>query len=332
MLDRRRLLAAGLAAPLLARPLLAGRPAAAQSAETWPDRPVKLIVGFAPGSGNDVIARLLGEVMGPILGQQVVVENKSGAGGMIGTEAVAKSKPDGYTIMLGTSSQLVMNLALYDKLSFDIRKDIAPVALISRTPLLLAVHPKLGVKTVSELVALAKSKPRALNYGDGGPGSISHIAAEVFLKAAGIEVEPVHYRGNGPAFQALLAGEIDMLFDGARTVEPYMKAGQVVPIAIGTRRSAVLPDVPTFEEAGLRNADCYTWNSIMVPAGTPQPIVTKLNAAVNKALAAPPVNDYLVKADVEILAGSTPESTGAFWEKEAALWVPTVRAMGVKLN
>jgi tripartite-type tricarboxylate transporter receptor subunit TctC len=330
-LTRRRFIAQAAATVVGAKWL--GVPEAfAQDARAWPERPLKIIVGYAPGGGNDLAARLVAQSMSATLGQSVVVENRTGAGGIVGTDAVAKAKPDGYTLMLGTSSQLVMNVALFPKLPFDVQKDIAPVALISRTPQSLLCKIGLPVKTLADFIALAKATPAQMNYGTVGLGSITHVGAESFLRAAGLQIQAVHYRGQPAALQALMSGEVDMLFDASPNLAgELVSGGKVRALAVSLKRSNALPGVPTFEEAGLKGADSYTWNSIMAPGGTPQAIIEKLNRAVNDALQTAPLQEMFAKGGIEPLTGSTPASTGEFWRREREYWVPLVQGMGIKV-
>jgi tripartite-type tricarboxylate transporter receptor subunit TctC len=298
----------------------------------WPKRVITIVVGFPPGSINDVISRAMAPILSASLGQPVIVENKGGAGGTLGTRAVARAEPDGYTLMLGTSSQLVMNVPSYKKLDFSIENDLVPVALIARSKLMLVVHKSVPANNLQELIALAKAKPGVLNYGDNGIGGIVHISMERFLNDAGIKVEPVHYRGSGPALQAAVAGEVQVLFDGPLTAGPFIESGELKGIAISDTRAKSLPNVPTFKEQGLMNSDGYTWNSIMVPKGTPRPIIDRLNVEINKALDNPAVAGIIEKAGSTSLKGSTPESTDAFWKNELKTWVPVVQALNISLD
>jgi tripartite-type tricarboxylate transporter receptor subunit TctC len=314
----------------LASPALVGRARAEDT--SWPQRVVTLVVGFPPGSINDVMARALSQALSPILGQPVVVENKGGAGGTIGTRAVARAEPDGYTLMLGTSSQLVMNVAAYAKLDFSIEHDLIPVALLSRSPLLLVVNTSVPVKNLAELIALAKEKPGTLNYGTNGIGGIVHVSTERFLGDAKIKMQPVHYRGSGPALQGVVSGEVQVLIDGPLTAGSFVTSGDLKALAVAPDRVSALPDVPTYKEQGLMNSDGYTWNSIMVPKGTPQPIIDKLNAAINKALDGDQMQSLIAKAGSTSLKGSTPASTDAFWRNELKIWVPVVQSLDIKLD
>lgn len=300
--------------------------------DKWPTQPITIVVGVPPGSTNDAIARLIARAISPMLGQPVLVENKSGAGGSIGTGAVARAKPDGYTLMLGTSSQLVMNVPVYTNLGFDIEKDIVSVALLSKSRLVLLAKKGFPAADARELVAIAKERGDSLNYGTSGPGGIVHISTEKFLDDAGIRIPAVHYRGSAPAFQALLAGEVDILIDGTINAGEFIKTGAVKGLAISDRRSSLIPDLATFKEQGFNNSDSYTWNSIMAPKGTPRPIIDKLNGVINEALKMPLLTDYIQQSDAASLVGSTPESTDAFWRNELAIWTPLIRKLNIVPN
>jgi len=306
-------------------------PRAARAQDTWPSRPIRLVVAFATGSGNDLIARLLAPRMGEALGQTIIVENRAGAGGMIGTDAVAKAAPDGYTIGLGTSSQLVMNPALYRTMPFDIDRDLTMIGLISRTPMVL-VGKKDGPADLKALIALAKANPGKLSYGSGGNGSISHIVGETFKQAAGVDLLHVPYKGNGPAMQDLMAGSIDLVFDGFSTSGPPHKAGTLRVLAVSGQRNPLYPDVPTFAEMGVTDYEAYTWNCLIAPKATPRPIVERLNRELNRALADPEIRKRLETLGAENLVGSTPDSAEAFGAAQRARWIPVVRAMGVKID
>lgn len=297
----------------------------------WPERPIKLVVGFAAGGGNDLMARLLAVELGKALGQQVVVDNKTGAGGVIGSQSVATSKADGYTLLFGTSSQTVMNPVLYKSLPYDPKRDFASVALVSRTPLSLLCKSGIQARTLGEFIDHART--RELSYGTVGLGSITHVAGETFCRAANIKALPIHYRGQAQVYQALMAGEIDMMMDGTPNVAAEMvHGGRCLALAVSLRRSPIFPGVPTFEEAGLPAADSYTWNSIVVPAGVPASVVAKLNAAINAALASKAVNEFMARNGIESLGGSTPASAEEFSRAEIAKWTPAVQAMRITME
>lgn len=304
---------------------------AVRAQEAWPSRPIRLVVAFATGSGNDVIARLLAPRLAEALGQSVTVENRTGAGGMIGTDAVAKAAPDGYTLGLGTSSQLVMNPALYRNLPFDIDRDLTTVGLISATPLVL-VSRKGGWNDMKALIAAAKANPGKISYGSGGNGAISHIVGETFKKEAGVDLLHVPYKGNGPAMADLLAGTVDLVFDGFATAGQHHKSGALRILATNGKRHPDYPDVPTYAEAGVPNYEAYTWNCLIVPRATPKPVVERVNRELNRALASPDIRKRIESFGAENLGGATPEAADAFGAAQRARWVPLVRGMNIKVE
>jgi len=322
-MDRRQSIAALLAAT--AAPALWAQ-------QAWPSRPLKIIVGFAAGSGNDIIARELARYMPEALGQPVVVENRPGGGGSLGTDVVAKAAPDGYTIGLGTSSQLVMNVGLFKNLPFDVERDLRSIGLVSRTGMVLVASAKMP-GTLRELIALAKAQPGKVTYGSGGPGSISHIVGEAFAKAAGISLLHVPYKGNAPALADLSGGHVDLLFDGFLSANPLQQQGKAQILAVSApQRSAMGPQVPTFAEAGLPDYQAYTWNNLFAPAGTPQPVIDRLNQALAHALAQPGMKQRLAQGASEALGPVTPAEADAFGHNERARWVPFVRALQIETS
>jgi tripartite-type tricarboxylate transporter receptor subunit TctC len=310
---------------------LAGSAARVAAQEVWPARPLRIVVAFAPGSGNDVMARLLAPRLAESLGQPVTVENRTGAGGLIGTETVAKAAPDGYTVGLGTSSQLVMNPALFRSLPFDIERDLATVGLISSTPLVLVAR-KGGWPDLRALIAAARASPGRITYGSGGNGSISHIVGESFKKEAGIDLLHVPYKGNGPAMADLLAGTVDLVFDGFSTAGQHHRSGAMRILATSGKRHPDYPDVPTFAEAGVPGYEATTWNCLMVPRATPRAVIERLNRELNRALAHPEIVRRIESFGAGSLAGSTPESADAFGVAQRARWVPAVRAMNIRVE
>lgn len=301
-------------------------------AQAWPTRPIRLVVAFGTGSGNDLIARDLARPMSESLGQPVVVENRLGGGGSVGTDAVAKAAPDGYTIGLGTSSQLVMNPGLYKTLPFDVDRDLRGVGLIARTPLVLVASNQMP-RTLRELIAHARAHPGRVTYGSGGIGSISHIVGEAFAKAADIQLLHVPYKGNGPALVDLAGGHVNLLFDGFVSAGPIAQQGRAQLLAIsGDKRSAVNPAVPTFAEQGLPQYEASTWNCLFAPARTPNDVIDKLNAALNKALLTPAVQQRLTQGASEAIGPSTPEQSDAYARSQRAQWVPFVRALNISVE
>ena len=306
--------------------------APAALAQSSGGRPIRIIVGFGPGSANDLIARELARYMAESLGQPVIVENRPGAGGSVGTEAVVKAAPDGLTIGLGTSSQMVMNVALYRNLPFDVERDLRQIGLVGRTPLVLAGRAS-GAKTLKELIANARANPGQVTYGSAGTGSISHIVGEAFARAADVKLNHVPYKGNGPAMADLAGGHVDLVFDGIITSQPMAQQGRVRLLAVGGKqRSPVIPDVPTFAESGLRDYDAYSWNCLFAPAGTTDADVARLNQALNAALALPAMKDRLARGGSENLGPSTPAQADAFGRKERERWVPFVRSLKLDIN
>ena len=306
-------------------------PRIARAQESWPARPLRIVVAFATGSGNDVIARLLAPRLSESLGQPVTVENRTGAGGMIGTDAVAKAAPDGYTLGLGTSSQLVMNPALYRSMPFDIDRDLTTVGLISSTPLVL-VSKKGGWADMAALIAAAKANPGRITYGSGGNGSISHIVGETFKREAGVDLLHVPYKGNGPATVDLAAGVVDLVFDGFATVGQQHRAGTMRILATNGRRHPDYPDVPTFAEAGVPGYEAYTWNCLIAPKATPRAIVERINRELNRALDSAEMRKRIDGFGAQNLVGSTPESADAFGAAQRARWVPLVRGINIKVE
>jgi tripartite-type tricarboxylate transporter receptor subunit TctC len=306
--------------------------APAQSvAQKFPEKPVRFIVPFPPGGGNDILARVLAPKMAEFLGQPVVIDNRAGAGGNIGTDLAAKSPPDGYTIVLA-SNQVTMNPALFSKLPFDIEKDFAPVALAASVPIVLVVHPSVPANNVRDLIALAKANPGKYNYSTPGAGTPQHIAYEVFNHAAGTKVTHVPYKGTGPAIADLIAGQVQTAFGTLPSLEQHVKAGKLRALAIATpKRSQSMPNVPTVAESALAGFDVPLWYSILAPAGTPGPILARLSADVAKALAAPEVRDRLASQGFEI-SYLPPEQMSALMKGDIARWGKALREIGLKLD
>jgi len=247
----------------------------AQSA--YPNKPIRLIVAFPPGGSTDIIARLVGQKLGERLGQQVIVDNRGGAGGTIGTEIAAKATPDGHTLTMGTTSTHVIAPAAYAKVNYDPIKDFVPITLVASTPYLLVLHPSVQAKSLKEFIALVKSQPGKLNFASAGTGSTTQLAMEMLKTAAGIDIVHVPYSGNGPAGTAVMGGQVQALFGSMPAVLPHAKAGRVRPVAVGTaKRSAALPDVPTVAESGYPGFEVSLWLGFFAPKGTPQPVVKKL--------------------------------------------------------
>ncbi len=303
------------------------------AAAEYPEKPIRFIVPYAAGGTTDLLSRAIAQKLAEALGQGVVPDNRPGAGGNIGAEIAAKSPPDGYTILMAPVSPMAINVTLYaGKMAFNPEKDFAPVTLVAKVPLVLVVHPSVPAKTLTELIALAKSKPGKLNYGSAGNGSSNHLVGEMFKTAAGIDMVHIPYRGGGPGMMALIGGQIDLLVGQVPTVNTMVSAGRLRAIAVsGAKRSPAMPEVPTMSESGLPGFDATAWYSIVVAAGTPAPIIARLNAELVKILKSPDIRERLISegADVET---STPEELTAFIRTEIPKWSKAVRESGTKLD
>jgi tripartite-type tricarboxylate transporter receptor subunit TctC len=288
-----------------------------------------MIVPFPPGGGTDAMARVLAPKLGEGLGQSVVIENRGGAGATIGTEAAARSAPDGYTLFLMTVTNTV-SMSLYPNLKFDLVRDFAPVTKLATTPHVIVVHPSVPARTVKELVALAKARPGALVYSSSGTGSVSHLAGEYFGFLTGTKMLHVPYKGGGPSVTALVSGEVAIGFATMPSVLAQVKSGRLRGIAMTTaQRSPALPDLPTVAESGIANFDVGSWYGLAVPTGTSREIVTRLHDVTHKALAQPDVKEKLAGAGFEVLL-STPEQFGEFVRVEVERWGKVVKASGAK--
>jgi len=298
-------------------------------ADDYPSRPIRVMIGFGPGSGADISARVVGARMSQILGQQIVVENKAGAGSSLAAEAVARAPKDGYTLLMATISQPI-NAAVSSNPGFDFVKDFAPIALVSTTANLLVVHPSLNVKSVRELIALAKSKPGALSFGSSGVATGTHLSAELFKVLTGIDIVHVPYGGSAQAVTDLLAGRIQMLFSPASTVIQHVREGKLVGLAATeAKRTAIAPEIPTMAEAGLAGFNTGLWFGLLAPAGTPREAIEKLNRAVNEALKAPEVAKALNPQGIDLLGGS-PDDFARYIDSEMKRWTAVVQAAGLK--
>jgi tripartite-type tricarboxylate transporter receptor subunit TctC len=303
--------------------------ATAQAAD-YPTKPIRMLVGFAPGGGTDTTARPIAQKLGEALGQQVIVDNRPGAAGNIATDITAHAAPDGYTILMATIASLAINPSLYSSLPFDPEKDLAPVIQAVDSTNILSLHPSVPATSVKELIALAKQKP--LNYGSSGVGGTGHLAGELFNVMAGTKMSHVPYKGGGPAMIDLVAGNIQLVFATAASAVPQMKSGRIKGIAVTTlKRSQLVPDLPTISEAGLKGFDANNWYGIVVPANTPRPIINRLNAEVGKILHMPEIKQFLFNQGLDVAPG-TPEEFGAYIKSERAKWAKVVKASGAKAN
>ena len=289
-------------------------------AQDYPTRPIRLIVPFAAGGAADATARILGKKVGDALGQTFVIENRGGGNGGIGTEIVKSSDPDGYTLLFGQSGPISINPSIYPKLAYDPEKDLVPICMTTSYPYVLVVNPSLGVKTVAELVALAKSKPGALNYGTTGVGSSNHLVTELFADKAGIKVTHIPYRGTSLAVADLIAGQVQLVFADPVSGLTQVRGGALVALGVTSKeRSPVAPDLPTIAESGYPGFDAIAWHGIMAPTGTPPAIVKRLNAEIVKALKDPDTAKLIEAQAIQIVA-STPEEFAAFIKKDVVLW------------
>lgn len=298
-------------------------------AQSYPARPVRLVVPFPPGGSVDVVARALTPKLSERLGQQVVIENRSGASGIIGTEIVAHAKPDGYTLLINTIP-FVTNTYLYSKVPYDPFSDFLPVAWLCSSPATLVVNPSLPASSVRELLALAKSKPGALNYSAAGAGTNPHFAGELFNSLGQVDIVAVQYKGGGPSLLAVLSGEVGITFPNISEAIPHVKAGKLRVLGVtGSKRSAALPEVPTIAEAGLPGYEFVTWHGVLAPKGTPAAIVSLLNAKVKETLTAPEQTRFFEQMGFEIVA-STPEEFAAHLKRESEKWGKVIKERHIR--
>ncbi len=318
---RRSLFAATLLAPAVAR------------AQAWaPTRPVRFVVPFPAGGATDVVARVLGERMQETLGQPVVVENRTGAGGNVGVENVVRSAPDGTTILMGTTGTLTVNPHLYATLGFDPLRDLTPISMAFTTDHVLVVNPSVAANTAQELIALVRAQPGRMSYGSGGSGSSTHTVPELFKLAAGLDITHVPYRGSAPALNDLVAGNIQMMLDQIPSAIGQIRGGRVRALAVtGPRRSTLLPDVPTMAEIGLPDAQATSWGAVMAPGSLPAPIVARFKAAIAEALGQHAVKDRLAAAGADGVASSA-EELAAYLRAESAKWARVVREARITVN
>ena len=301
---------------------------ASAHAQTWPARPIKLIVGYTPGGGVDINARLLAGKLSEILGQQVIVENKPGAGTNIANEFVAKAAPDGYTLLMNTSA-VTINMSLFKNPPFNTLRDYVPVAVFSDSQNIMVVNAAKPFKSAADVINAARAKPGALTYGSAGAGSTQHLTGELFKLQTRTDMLHIPYKGSAPALTALMAGEIDMVFINVPAILPHVKSGRLRPLAAaGSKRSEILPEVPTLKESGI-NLVMALWYGVLAPAGTPKDIITKLAAAINKAAYSPDIKQRLLDQGAEPV-GNTSEEFGAMVKEEVARWAEVVRAAGIK--
>ena len=302
------------------------------SAQGYPAKPLRLVVPFPAGGNTDIYARPIAQKLGDLLGQQVVVDNRPGAGGSIGGELVAKSPPDGYTLIAGTTSTFGIGPNLYRKLPYDPVKDFTPVILSSLAQNMLVVHPSVPARSVKELIALARAHPGKLNFASAGNGTSSHVAGELFKSMAKVELTHIPYKGTGLAMIDLLSGQVDMIFDSVTTALTQVKAGKLRALAVtGSRRLELMPDLPTVSEAGVPGFEVSAWFAIFAPANTPKGVVARLNSELNKVLLMPEIRATWAQQGAEV-AGGAPERLAAHVESELAKWAKVVREANIRLE
>ena len=300
------------------------------SQNSYPTKPIRLVVPFVPGGSTDLIARIMGQKLDEALGQQVVVENRAGAGGNIGVEYVAKSAPDGYTLIFGHIGTFGFGPSLYQKLPYDPVKDFAPITLFAMVPNMLVVHPALPAKTVKELIALAKARPGQMNYGSSGNGSASHLASEYFKLLSKTDIIAIPYKGTGPLVTDLIAGQTSLTITGVPPLYPFVQSGRLRGIAVGSvKRLALMPDLPTIAEAGVPGYESSTWFGPLAPAKTPREIIVRLNTELLKILQRPDIKARFASEGTEGL-GSTPEEFGTYIKSEIDRWGRVIKAAGVR--
>lgn len=307
-------------------------PVAEAYSQAYPARPVRLMVPFPAGGGSDTMGRVIGAKLGERMGQPFVVENRPGAGGSIGAEAVAKAAPDGYLLLLGSTSEVVQYPNVNPKITYNPQRDFAPISLVGNVPLLLVAHPSLPVKSVKELVALAKSRPGQINFSSAGSGSTTHLAMELLILTTGVRMAHVPYKGSPPAVTDLVAGQVQVGIPTMPAVLPFVKSGRLRALGVSTlKRASVLPDVPSLHEAGVVGYDNALWTGILAPAGTPVTILSRLHGEIVKVVQLPDVREALAKQGAEP-SSSTPQQFAAYIESELAKWAKVVKATGIKID
>ncbi len=310
--------------------LVFDQPGPARAQANYPSRPIQLVVTVPPGGAADFVARIIGAKLADALGQPVVISNRGGAGGTTAAAAVAKSDPDGYTLLLNTIATHGIGPHLYPSLPYDPVKDFSPIILLTKLPLIMTVNASLPAQSVKEVIALAKARPGELSFASAGSGGAPHLAGELFKSLTGTELLHVPYRGSGPAVIDLVAGRIAMMFDATPSLLPFITAGKLRPLAAASpQRHRLLPDVPSFAELGYAGMDIALWYGVVAPAGTPQPIVQRLNAALAKILNIPDIRRSLTDQGADV-QGGTPDEYGAFMREESSRWSAVVKRAGIK--
>jgi tripartite-type tricarboxylate transporter receptor subunit TctC len=320
-----------LAATMLSASALLPFASHAADPKKYPERPVRVVVGFSAGGTTDVVARIMARELTAELGQSFVIDNKPGAGSNIATEQVARAEPDGYTLLFVAVTSAI-NQTLYPKVRFDLVKDFAPVALGAKVPNVLVVNPSVPVNNVQELIAYAKANPDKVSYASSGSGTSIHMAGELFKLRTGLKTQHIPYKGSSPAVTDLMAGQVQFMFDNMPSSWPHVMSGKLKALAVTTtKRSPTAPDLPTMEESGIKPFDVSSWFGLIAPAGTPPEVVAKLNAAMNKAFDKPEVKEAYAKLGA-VSEKNTPEQFGAFIKSEVASWAPVVKSSGATVD
>ncbi len=311
--------------------LLAGAALGAQ-AENYPSKPIRMIVPFSVGGTTDILARIIGQELTKAWGQQVIIDNRPGAGGNIGADLVAKSAPDGYTLVMGTVGTHAINASLYKKMPYDTVKDFAPITLVAAVPNVLVVHPAVPAKSVKELIEYAKANPGKLSFASSGNGTSVHLSGELFKAMAGVSMTHIPYKGSAPAIIDLMGGQVQLMFDNMPTALPHVKAGRLRALAVtSAKRSPAMPDLPTIAEAGVAGYEASSWFGVLAPAGTPSAIVTKLNGEIVRILGLPEIKERLLSQGAEPV-GNSPEQFAAHITAEMAKWGNVVKASGAQVD
>ena len=317
--------------PLLALLLLAPASASFAQSAAWPSKPITMVVTYPPGGGADVMARLIAPKLGEALGQNVIVENRPGAGGQIGAAAVAKAAPDGYTLMLDASS-FAVNPSLYPKLPYDSATAFRPIGVIALFPNVVLVNPQFPAKNISELTSLARSRKDFVSFASSGNGSAQHLAGALFESAAKVDMVHVPYKGGGPALNDVIGGQVPLFFGNLASTLQHIQSGRLRALAVTSgKRAAMLPDVPTLAEAGLAGAEIYEWNAVFAPAATPEPVLEKLSVALQKAMETPEVKARIAQLGGEIQKGG-PKAAQEFIQAQMSLWARLVKAKGISVE
>lgn len=317
---------------LIASIAMAGIFPAAAQAQTYPAKSIRMIVPFPAGGATDIVARLIAQKLGDAVGQQVIVDNRGGAAGTIGSDLAAKAPPDGYTILIGTSSTHAIAQSLYAKLPYDSVKDFTPVVGIATATIVLSAHPSVPAKTVKELIALAKARPDALSFASSGSGGVSHLVGEMFKAQAGVQMLHVPYKGDAPALADLVGGQVSLEFGTALSFLPYIESGRLKALAVTSqKRSQVMPNVPTVAESGLKGFEALQWFGVFAPAGTRADVVTRLNGEIVKILHTADMRERLNKLASEVMANS-PQEFAAFQKGEIAKWAKVVKDSGARID